>query len=193
MFVIPFLQASRALHRPLTLPTAREAAAVDHNRALQHDQAQAGPNSQPSKASAAAAAVLSAVQTAVQSATGPSGGSSDHTNQHPAGFDEKGLQLSSTTGASSSLKRGAVGTEESQPALETTGVDTEGKNDSGAAAGGGGEAGSSSATPEVTRRTAGDVNRAFGQAPPEVSSKASREIGGRAQEVSGLMVRSQKS
>jgi hypothetical protein len=33
-------------------------------------------------------------------------------------------------------------------------------------------AGGSGSGPELTRRTAGDVSRAFGQAPPEVSTVA---------------------
>jgi hypothetical protein len=98
------LQASRALQRPLTLPSAREAAAVDHQKAGQHQ--------------------------------------ADHTQaaRHPAG-----VETDAGAGGSSS---------EAEPALETTEVNP--------------EAPCADETPQVMRRTAGSVSRAFGQTPPEV-------------------------
>lgn len=98
------LQASRALQRPLTLPSAREAAAVDHYKAEHHQ-------------------------------------SDDTEPRHPAG-----TEAHAGAGGSSS---------EAEPALETTELNPEAPH--------------ADETPQVMRRTAGSVSRAFGQTPPEVS------------------------
>jgi hypothetical protein len=102
------LQASRALQRPLTLPSAREAAAIDHQTAEQHQ--------------------------------------AEHTQaRHPAG-----MEYDAGAGGSSS---------QAEPALETTELNP--------------EAPRTDDSPQVMRRTAGSVSRAFGQTPPEVRGRGS--------------------
>ena len=135
------LQASRALQRPLTLPTAREAAAVDKRHQAQHSSAQ------HTSLSAAAASIAAGLRAAVADTT--------RAAHHPAGTSPHDSQAPGAgAGAAGS---GSGGGGEAEPAMEGTAVDPEG-------------AGGPGSEPEVTRRTAGDVSRAFGQAPPEVST-----------------------
>lgn len=103
-----FLQASRALQRPLTLPSAREAAAVDRRTGLEQQQQEVAEH-------------------------------------HPAGPEPPG------SGPAAAAASGS----DPQPALEATELNP--------------EAPSPDSTPQVTRRTAGDVGRAFGEVNPEVS------------------------